>query len=158
AVALLLGVALGQPAGTLDRVVIRDTKKDGATKTYDGALVLDKAGLRVMGGEKADKLVATIEPADLLKFTPGELAGVGRSSIRAQVTGEDKKTKRDYEAARLGYTDLLNKATGAPDRTKRYLGFKVAQMTSKVADETADDEGWAAQADAAIKAWDAFLA
>jgi hypothetical protein len=158
AVALLLGVALGQPAGTLDRVVVRDTKKDGATKTYEGTLVLDKAGLRVMGGEKADKLVATLEPADLLKFTPGEMPGVDRSAILALVTSEDKKTKKDYEAARLGYSDLLKKAAGAPDRSKRYLEYKIAQMTAKVADETPDDEGWAAQADAAVKAWDAFLA
>ena len=157
AVVLLLEVAAGQ-TGTLDKVVVRDTKKEGAAKTYEGTLVLDKAGLRVMGGEKADKLVAAIDPADILKFTPGELAGVDRTAVLALISSEEKKTKKDYEAARLGYADLVKKAAGAPERSKRYLEFKVAQMTSKVADETPDDEGWAAQADAAVKAWDAFLA
>jgi hypothetical protein len=155
AVVLLLEAAAGQQ-GTPDKVKVRDTKKDGTIRTYEGTLVLDKAGLRVVGGEKGDKLVATLDPADIVQFTPGELPGVDRGVILALDSAEARRTRKDYEAARLGYAELLKK--GVPERTKRYLEYKVAQMTSKIADETADDEGWATQAEAAVKAWDAFLA
>lgn len=153
----LLEVAVGQPGTIPDKVVVRDIKKEGAAKSYDGTLVLDKNGLRIMGGEKGDKLIATIDPNDVLKITIGELSGVDRGALLPLFGSEDKKTKKEYEAARLGYTDLLKKSGSIPERSKRFLEFKVAQMTSKIADETADDEGWATLADTAIKNWDAFL-
>lgn len=155
---LLFDAALAQPTGTLDKVVVRDAKKEGATKTYEGTLVLDKTGLRILGGEKLDKLILTLDPGDIVKFTPGDLPGVDRGAILAQLSSEEKKTKKDYEAARLGYADLLKKAASAPERSKRYLEYKLALMASRVADETPDDDGWAAQAEAAIKVWDSFLA
>ena len=158
AVVLVLQAALGRQATILDKVVVRDGKKDRATRTYEGTLVLGKEGLRIISGPKGDKLLATIDPADVLKFTPGDLPGVDRNTILAQISSEEKRTKKDYEAARLGYSDLLKQSTGASERGKRFLEFKIAQMSSKIADLTPDDDGWAAQADAAIKAWDSFLA
>jgi hypothetical protein len=148
-------VAPGQPSGVADRILVRDGKKAGTTKTYEGTLVLDKAGLRVLSG---DKVIATLDPADVLKITVGDLPGVDRNTMLVLFASEDKKTKKEYEAARLGYSDLLKKSAAAPERSRRHLEYKVAAMTAKLADETPDDEGWAALADTAIKTWDQFLA
>jgi hypothetical protein len=78
--------------------------------------------------------------------------------VLALISSEEKKTKAEYEKAKLGYADLQKKAVNAPERTKRYVDFKLALMTTRVADESADDENWGALAAEAVKAWSGFLA
>lgn len=155
AVVLLIEGVTGQPNSVVDRIVVREGKKAGPTKTYEGTLVLDKAGLRVLSGER---MVATLHPADVVKITVGELPGVDRSVMLSLFASEDKKTKKEYEATRLGYSELLKRSASAPERSRRHLEYKVAAMTNKIADETPDDEGWAALAETAAQAWDQFLA
>jgi hypothetical protein len=151
---LVLESRAGQPSSIPEKVVVRD-KKDGSTKSHEGTLKFGAAGFQVVSPEK--KVVVTFAPSDLVKFTPGELEGVERGLVLAQITLEDKKTKKDYTTAREGYVDMLKKSPTAPAPSKRYLEFKIAQMSTKIADESADDEGWAALADAAAKAWANYL-
>jgi hypothetical protein len=74
------------------------------------------------------------------------------------LSSEDKKTKADYTAARLGFMDMKKKAAAAPERTKRFLDFKLAQLTNRIADETGYDEKWQDVANEAAKGWTEFIA
>lgn len=149
-------VGQGQPstANTPDKIVVRD-KKDGSTKTYEGNLKFGPGGYQIVSADK--KVLATVAPGDIVKHTPGEMVGLDRGLVMAQISLEDKKTKKEYETARVGYADLLKKSPKADEGGKRYLEYKIALMSTKVADESADDEGWAALADVAVKAWTGFL-
>ncbi len=146
---------LGQPPDTPPKIVVRD-KKDGTNKTYDGNLKFGPTGFQIVSADNK-KVLATIAPGDLVKYTPGELPGLERGIVLAQISLEDKKTKKDYETAKLGYEDMRKKSASVPEPSKRYLDFKIAMMATKVADESADDEGWATLADAAAKTWTGFL-
>jgi hypothetical protein len=154
AVTVVIEGAVGQPAGTPDKVTVRI--KDGSTRNYDGTLQFGPVGLQIIGADK--KVLATIAPADVVKVAPGEMQGVERGVVLGLLSTEEKKTKADYEKAKLGYADLQKKAVNAPERTKRYVDYKLALMTTKVADESADDENWSALATDAVKAWSGFLA
>lgn len=154
-IALLLNTAIGQQAGPPDKIVIRDKdKKDGSTKTYEGTLKLAPNGYQIMSPE--GKVLAAVSPADIVKVIPGELVGVDRGDMLAQLSLEDKKTKKDYETARLAYKALLDKAATAPPKTKQYLSFKRAIISTKLLDES-DDEEWAKQIDPTVKEWDDYL-
>jgi hypothetical protein len=138
-----------------DKVVVRD-KKDGSTRTYDGKLTLRAAGLQVLAAD-GNKVLATIHYGDIVKFTPGDMPGIDRGAVLAQMGVEDKKTRKDYEASRDVYAEMLKKAGPAPEPSKRYLEFKVAMMFTRVADETPDEEGWAKLAETAAEKWSGFL-
>jgi hypothetical protein len=135
----------------LDSVTVRD-RKDGSTKTYSGTFTLTPAGFQVVGADK--KVVATVAPDDVVKFSVGDLPGVDRADIRTATAKEDKK---DYEGARTIYTEQLKK-TGLQERSRRYLEFKKVMMTNKIVDELDEAKGWAEKADECIKDWNAFLA
>jgi hypothetical protein len=158
AAALLIGAAAGrQQDTTLDKIVILNAaKRDGSTVTLDGRLKLSPAGLQVLTGEKLDK-ARTIRFADLVKFEPGDMPGVNREEMRAQLTLENNKNKKDYQTARGVYANMLKKASTAPESTKRHLEYRFALMSTKVADESGDDEKWAELAGVAVKEWTGFL-
>jgi len=154
-VTLLVEAAIGRQANTaLDRIVVR--KKDGNTTTYDGRLKLSPAGLQVLTGEKLDK-ATTINYDDIVKYEPGEMPGVNRDDMLAQIKLENNKTRKDYETAKGVYATMLKKAAGAPDTTKRHLEYRIALMSTKIADESSDEEKWAELADVAAKEWTGFL-
>jgi hypothetical protein len=104
-------VAGRQPVTAPDKISVRD-KKDGSIKNYEGTLVFAPAGLQIVGPDK--KTLAVVSPSDVVKVVPGEMAGVDRGEVLRLVGLEDKKTKADYAAARLGYVDLKKKAGGRP--------------------------------------------
>jgi hypothetical protein len=155
AVTVVIEGAVGQqPMGTPDKITVRN--KDGSTKNYDGTLQFGPVGLQIVGADK--KVLATVSPADVVKVMPGEMPGLERGVVLGLLSTEEKKTKADYEKARLGYADLQKKAANAPERSKRYVDYKLALMATKVADESADDENWSDLAAGAVKAWSGFLA
>jgi len=154
AVTLFLEVTAAQQPTTPDKIYVRD-KKDGTVKTYDGTLQYGATGFQIVAENK--KTVAQVAPADVLKVVPGETPGLDRTAMFSLVTAEEKKTKAEYEKARLGYVDLQKKA-GTDARAKRYVEYKLALTLTRIADETGDDENWAAIAGDASKAWSAFLA
>jgi hypothetical protein len=132
-------------------------RKDGSIKKTEGQLRAGPAGFQVFTGEKFDKLNITLSPDDIVKVTIGDLQGVERGAINSLFAKEDKKTAKDYDEARTGYQDLLKKAgSGAPERTRRHLEFKIAAMTHRVVDDMDPGEKWEKQADEAIKVWSAF--
>ncbi len=136
-----------------DKVTVRD-RKDGTIKTVEGQFRVGPAGFQVVGGDKLDKVVATVAPDDVVKVVIGDLAGVDRATINGLNTKEDQK---DYDAVRTGYTDLVKKSAAAPDRTKRYLKFKAAAAGNKIVDGLDADKGWKEKADAAITEWKDYL-
>jgi hypothetical protein len=136
-----------------DKVTVRD-RKDGSTKTYDGQFKVSPAGFQVVGGEKGEKIVATVNPDDIVKIGIGDLPGVDRAFILGLNAKEDKK---EYADARVGYQDLFKKSAGAPEKSKRYLEFKIAYLNNKIVDEIDVDKGWKAKAEDAAKGWNAFL-
>jgi hypothetical protein len=146
--ALLLNSARAQ--NIPDTVTVRN--KDGTTKPYNGTFTLTPAGFQVIGGDK--KVVATVSPDDVVKFTAGDLPGVERDVIRAAQTKEEN---HDYDAARALYAEQLKKAK-LPERSKRYLEFKAAAMLNKVVDDLDADKGWKEKADEAVVKWKDFLA
>lgn len=143
-----------QPATAPDKISVRD-KKDGSVKVYDGTLVFAPTGLQIVDATK--KTVATVSPSDVVKVVPGEMAGVERGEVLRLVGLEDKKTKADYTAARLGYVELKKKAGAAPAGTKRFLDYKLTLMSSRIADETGHDEDWAKVANEAATNWGGFV-
>jgi hypothetical protein len=154
AIVLVINAATGQPAGQPDKVTVRD-KKDGSTKNYDGSLKFaGPAGLQVVSPD--GKVLATVSPADIVKVSPGDMAGVDRGAVLAQLSLEDKKNRKDYETARLGYIEMIQKAGTAPPKTKEYLAYKKALVTTKILDE-ADDDEWSKQAEPTAKEWGDFI-
>ena len=157
-VSLLIESAAGQqPTTAPDRVTVRNAaKKDGSTVTVEGKLKLSPVGLQVLSGEKLDK-ATTISFADIVKFEPGDMPGINREDMLSQLKLESNRTRKDYETAKGVYVNLLKKATGAPEPTKRHLEYRAALMTTKIADVSADDEKWAELAEIAAKEWTGFL-
>lgn len=163
AVVLLLEAATGQQPGTPDKIVIRDKdKKDGSTKSVEGFLQFGPVGLQVVGADKK-VLAAGVSPSDVVRVSPaGDIPGADRGDILALLTAEEKaKSRADYIKIRDGYDGLRKKAAGAPERTKRYLEFKLAHAMHRVADESGPDDReprWEEAAKSASTAWGAFLA
>ena len=153
AAALTAGAAGGQPAAS-DKVVVRD-RKDGSVKTLEGKLKLGPGGLQVVASN--NKVVTTVPAEDLVRFTPADLPGIDRNAVLTLVSVEEEKPKADYRKALVGYTDLQKKVVGAAEPSRRYVDFKVAQMATKVADESGDDEKWDELAAVAERAWGGFL-
>lgn len=134
-----------QPANP-DRIYYRDKKdRDGTPKSVDGELKASPAGYQVISG---GKVIAVISPADIVRVIPGDHPPLERKDVLAQVTLEEKK---DWEKARVGYVDLLKKNTTAPEKTKRFLEYKVATLSARTADEAADDGGWKEKTEEAVK-------
>lgn len=160
AFAVMLVIATGagqQPAAVLDRVTVRSTaKKDGSTVIHEGKLKLSPVGLQVFSGEKLDK-ATTISFADIVKFEPGDLPGVNREDMLSQLKLEGNRARKDCETARGVYVNMLKKAAGAPESTKRHLEYRIALMSTKIADLSGDDEKWAELAEVAVKEWTSFL-
>jgi hypothetical protein len=150
--ALLVAVAdsTGRAQNTPDKVTVRD-RKDGSTKTYDGAFTVGATGFQVVGAEK--KVIATVAPDDVVKVVIGDLPGVDRSAILAL---NAKEEKRDWDGARLGYAEQAKKS-GLGEKAKVYLEFKRLLMANKIADES-DEKGWKEKADGCITDWMQFLA
>src|SRR5205823_9655159 len=65
--------------------------------------------------------------------------------------------KKEWEKARLGHTDMLKKATGAPEKVRKYLEFRVAICSARAADDAADEAIAVAKTDEAIKLLDSYL-
>jgi len=154
-VTLLVESVIGQQTVNLDKITYRD-KKDGTNKTVEGILKYGPIGLQILGGDKGDKVIETVSPGQIVRVVPNEAnhPGIDRNAINAAIAMEDKKTKPEYEKARLSY-DTMSKT--ADKKSKQFVDFKIAQMTQRVLDETADDEGWAALAIDAGKKWGGFL-
>ena len=153
AIALVLDTAAGKQGGNPDKIYVRD--KTGAVKSYEGSLKFSPAGYQIVNPE-TNKAQTVVSPADIVKVVPGELAGVDRNSILLQVAQEEKKTRKDYEAVRLVYGEMLQKAASAPPKTREYLSFKKALMGTRILDE-ADDDDFSKQIDPLTKEWNLFL-
>mgnify|MGYP000507141002 CR=1 FL=1 len=149
--ALLSGSVVLAQAPTLDRVEIRD-RKDGSTRTLTGKLMLTKNGLQLVS---SDKKATLLNFEEILRIEPGDLPDVDRISFKAAFNNEDKKTKKDYDAARTTYADLLKKAKDPAAR--RHLEYRLALIATRVADLEADSPRWKELAEAALKEWDSFL-
>jgi hypothetical protein len=148
AIALLLDSAVGRQQGNADKIVVRE--KNGSTKNYEGTLKFVETGYQILNSES--KATATIAPIDIVKVIPGDLVGADRPSLLSQLSLEEKKTRKDNETARLGYIEMIQKAGGAPPKTKQFLAFKKAWLSTKILDESDDDE-WAKQIDGVVKEW-----
>ncbi len=148
----LLALAIGSARGQniTDSITVRN--KDGTTKSINGTFILTPAGFQVIAADK--KVVATISPDDIVKFSVGELPGVDRATIRSAQTKEEN---HDYDAARALYDEQLKKAK-LPERSKRYLAFKSLMTRTHAVDELDHDKGWKEKADDCIAKWGDFLA
>ena len=150
---VLFQVARAQQPTPTEKVTIRD-KKDGAVRTYDGILKFSAAGFQILSSD--GKVLTVVSPVDIVKVVPNDLVGVERATLQSQVRLEDNKTRKDNEAARLGYIDLIQKTASAPPKTKQYLAFKKAVLSTRILDES-DEEEWAKQVVPVAKEWVDFL-
>ncbi len=129
AVCLLVAplVVHAQPVGN-DTVKYRDRAKDGEETTKIGDVKETPGGIVVSGTGKN----VAISPADVIAVYYGRLAGV-EDKIRLELPSWDAKGGAE---ALTKYEDLQKTAAnaGADDRTRRFLEFKVAMWSAKVAD------------------------
>lgn len=146
--ALAVSTARAQPPS--DVVTVRD-RKDNTIKAHSGQYAVTPAGFQVLNADK--KAVATFHPDDVVKVAIGELAGADRSDVLSAAAKEDKK---DYAGAAKGYKELLDKAAAAPERTRRYLEYKMIANNNRVVDET-EPEKWKAGAEDVVKQWRGFI-
>jgi hypothetical protein len=149
--AVLDSAGRGQPAGTPDKVYYRD-KKDGSVRSTEGELKPTPAGYQVLSG---GKVVLTVSPADIVRVIPGDLPGLDRlKDVLPQVTLEEKK---EWEKARVNYLEQKKKLGAPADKTRRYLEYKVALASAKVADEAREEDGWKQKAEEAVRLLELFL-
>ncbi|MBP3959829.1 hypothetical protein J8F10_31665 [Gemmata sp. G18] len=136
-----------------DTIEVRN-RKDGTTKSYSGQLKAGPAGFQVFSGEKLDKATDAFAPDDIVKVAIGDLPGVERNAFNAAKAKEDKRTAKDYAEANEGYKALIK--PGIADRSKRYLEFRMANISQKLADELEPGEPWNKASDTAISNWKEF--
>lgn len=152
-----------------DTIEVRN-RKDGGLKTYRGQLKVTAAGFQVFTGDKLDAAGPVLPPDDLIKVTAGELPNIkidALSSAKAKEEAaykakDDKKNPGALTEAAGEYKKLAATA-GLPDRSKRYLDFKVAALGQREVDEMevtdpVSKAAWAKAADKAISDWKDFLA
>lgn len=150
--AVLDSAGRGQPGSTPDRIYYRD-KKDSpaaAPKAVEGELKAAAAGYQIVAN---GKVVAVVSPADIVRVVPGDVPGLDRKDVLAQVALEEK---RDWEKARVGYVEIQKKTAGAPEKARRLIDFKVATMAAKAADD-GPEEGSQPKAEEATKLLEAYL-
>jgi hypothetical protein len=129
-VALTLPTALGQQ-GALDKVHYRTA--DGKVVAVDAEIKESAAGVQLVTGSKA-----LVSPADVIRIDYGDVPGVAKTDQFAAITLEDG---RDPGKARDAYAGMLKKAgAAAPEKTKRYLAFREAVWSGRVADAKIGDE------------------
>lgn len=152
-----------------DTIEVRN-RKDGTTKNYRGQLKVGPAGFQVFSGDKLDKASEPIAPDDIIKVTAGDLPNIKTEALTAvrekeeaalKVKG-DKRASKEYADAVAAY-QALGKTAGLPDRTKRYLDYKVAALNQRPVDElevtdAASKEAWGKAADKSISDWKDFIA
>ncbi|AWM35636.1 hypothetical protein GobsT_66810 [Gemmata obscuriglobus] len=151
-----------------DTIEIRN-RKDGTTKSYRGYLKVGPAGFQVLTGDKLDKASEPIAPDDIVKVTVGDLPNIKTEVLAAVREKEDaalkvkgnKSATKEYADAVTAYREL-GKASGLPDRTKRYLDFKVVSLNQRPVDEMdaadpAGKEAWGKAADKVAADWKDFI-
>ncbi|MBX9584050.1 MAG: hypothetical protein K2X87_27430 [Gemmataceae bacterium] len=149
---VLTAAGRGQPpAAPADKVYVRDkANRDAAPKAVEGELKATAAGFQIVGAKSV-----SVSPADIVRVVPGDVPGVERKDITDLAALEDK---REWAKARDGYAKLLEKSKGGADKTRRYLGFKLASTSARAADDTPDDAGWKDKAEAAAGLLGQYLA
>ena len=71
--------------------------------------------MQVLTGAKLDK-ATIIQFADIVKYEPGEMPGVNRDEMLAQLKLEGNRTRKDYGTAKGIYESMLKKASGCRKR------------------------------------------
>jgi hypothetical protein len=150
--ALLESTTRGQPAATSDRVYYRD-KKDGQVKDLPAELKASPAGYQVIAASDK-KVVATVSAADIVRVVPADIPGYDYKAIMEPVNFEVKK---EWDKARTGHAEMLKKSSGAPEKVRKYLEFRVAICAAHSADETTDEAAAQAKTDEAVKLLENFL-
>jgi hypothetical protein len=149
--AVLDATGRGQAGGGTDKLYYRD-KKDNQVRNVEGELKLSPAGIQVVSG---GKVVATVAPADVVKVTPGDLPGLDR--VRDVLPPLNLEDKREWDKARAIYVNLQKQNPNPADRTRRFLEYKVAVLSARIADEAREEDGWEARAKDAVGQLERFL-
>ena len=149
---VFVGVALGQPPGSQDRVYYVP-KKGAAVKYDDVELKVDAGGAKLSSGGKQ---VALVSAADIVRTYPLDLKELPSDQAYEPVKHE---VARDWDKARGSYEALREKyKTTATPRLKQWLAFRVAVTTARAADDTAVDNNWKEKAEAGLKLLTEYLA
>jgi hypothetical protein len=123
---------LGQQA-PLDKVHFRDHSAGGTVATVDAEIKESAAGVQLLTGKKG-----VISPADVIRIDYGDVKGIAKGDHYAALAAEDG---RDPAKAQSSYADLLKKAgPSAPEKTRRYLAFREAVWSGRVADSKTGEE------------------
>jgi len=151
-VSIVQSTGRAQQAATSDRVYYRD-KKDGQIKDLPAELKASPTGYQIVAASDK-KVVATVSAADIVRVVPADIPGYDYKSIMEPVNFELKK---EWEKARTGYSEMLKKSSGASEKVRKYLEFRVAICAAHSADEAADATTAQAKTDEAVKLLDNFL-
>jgi hypothetical protein len=147
---LLVSTGLAQQ-GSPERVYYRD-KKDGQIRDLPGELKVSPTGYQVISASDK-KVVATVSAADIVRVVPA----VPTDELKTYMEPVNFEIKKEWEKARLGHAEMLKKSSGAPEKIRKYLEFRVAICSAHAADEAADEAIANAKTDEAIKLLDNYL-
>lgn len=136
------GLVLAQGSGVSDTVKYRDRTKDGLETIKLGEVKESAAGIVITSGGKA----IAISPVDVISVQYGKLVGVEDRVRMEMLTWETK----GGNYARDNYAKVLQDAVNADERTRRFLEYKVASWSARVADSRSGKE-FRAEAPAAVE-------
>jgi hypothetical protein len=147
--------ASGQPGATPDTVHYRDRKKDNQVVTVRGETKESAKGIEVLIN---GKVAVTVSPADVVRVDYGRLPGLADADRLGAITLENREIRdgKDLAAARTAYTDMLKAAGGSDQRTRKFLEYREAMWTARVAD-TKTGADFQTEAKRAIDKLSAFI-
>jgi hypothetical protein len=146
AAAVLSAVGQAQQ-GVPDKVYLRD-KKDGSPRARDGSLKVTPAGYELVppGSGKPEPVAYP----DIVRVVPGDANIPGLTREKDVNPALVMEEKREFDKALLAYQDVKKRLPAPQEKTKRFLDYKIATLTARVADETRYEEGWKEQAEKAV--------
>lgn len=137
-----IGFVQAQGSGVTDTVKYRDRTKDGLETIKLGELKESAAGIVITSGGKA----ITISPADVISVQYGKLVGV-EDRVRMEMPSWETK---GGSHARDNYAKVLQDLENGDERTRRFLEYKVASWSARVADTKTGKE-FASEAASAVE-------
>lgn len=138
---LLPFAARSQPGGGAEDTIRYHDRKKNSVEVKTGTFKETAAGVEITVAGKP----VVISPADVISITYGKLAGVD-DKVRQELGALDRATPEDALAK---FSEALKNASAADDRSKRFLEFKTAMASAKLADMKSGEE-FKAEAKAAV--------
>ena len=146
AATVLGSVGHAQP-GVPDKVIVRD-KKANKERTEDGELKVTAAQYEILA--PGSKKPIPVNMADIVRVVPGDASLPGLDRDKEVRPADLLEGNREFAKALLTYQDVRKRLAAPQEKTRKFLDFKIATLTARVADETPYEDGWKGRAEEAV--------